>query len=83
MRTAGTHEVYYAWGYGGQFIFLVPNLKLVVVTTSASKPRTRSLSAHYRDARHLDAIYDLLERYLVPAAERVSHASAGRRTGTS
>lgn len=31
-------ETQYAWGYGGQFIVLVPALDLVVVTTSSSHP---------------------------------------------
>ncbi len=31
-------ETKYAWGYGGQFIILVPDLDLVVVTTSSSTP---------------------------------------------
>jgi CubicO group peptidase (beta-lactamase class C family) len=31
-------EVSYAWGFGGQFIVLVPELDLVVVTTSSSHP---------------------------------------------
>jgi CubicO group peptidase (beta-lactamase class C family) len=34
MRPLGGLQSYYAWGYGGQFIFLVPELELVVVTTS-------------------------------------------------
>ena len=29
-------RAYYAWGFGGQFIVLVPSLDLVVVSTSAA-----------------------------------------------
>lgn len=29
------HRVYFAWGFGGQYIFVVPDLELVVVTTSS------------------------------------------------
>jgi len=36
IREMGGHRAYYAWGFGGQYIFVVPDLDLVVVTTSAS-----------------------------------------------
>jgi len=36
MRTLAGVRTYYAWGYGGQFIFVVPSLDLVVVTTSST-----------------------------------------------
>ncbi len=36
MRELGGLQTYYAWGYGGQFIFLVPELELVAVTTSVA-----------------------------------------------
>jgi CubicO group peptidase (beta-lactamase class C family) len=35
MREIGGRQGYYAWGFGGQFIFLVPELDLVVVSTSS------------------------------------------------
>jgi CubicO group peptidase (beta-lactamase class C family) len=54
------YDVRYAWGYGGQFIFVVPALGLVVVTTSdPDAPRDRG---------HLGAVQGLLDRWLVPAA---------------
>ena len=31
----GNSEVCFAWGYGGQYIFVVPDLDLVIVTTSS------------------------------------------------
>jgi CubicO group peptidase (beta-lactamase class C family) len=43
---------YYAWGYGGQFIFVVPSKDLVIVTTSRA-----DVSTERRD--HLDGIYSL------------------------
>jgi CubicO group peptidase (beta-lactamase class C family) len=61
IRTVRGHKVYYAWGYGGQFVFVVPDLELVVVTTSAADAATR-------EHGHLEAIYALLEEYIVPAA---------------
>jgi CubicO group peptidase (beta-lactamase class C family) len=36
IREMGGHRSYHAWGFGGQYIFVVPGLDLVVVTTSAS-----------------------------------------------
>ena len=36
MREIAGHQAYFAWGFGGQYIILVPDLDLVVVTTSAS-----------------------------------------------
>lgn len=38
MRELGGVWAYYAWGFGGQFIFVVPKLETVVVTTSADSP---------------------------------------------
>ena len=47
-----------AWGYGGQLIFVVEPLDLVVVATSDSTPgRTRR--------GHLGALYDLVERQIL------------------
>ena len=56
------HTTYYAWGHGGQFIFVVPALRLVVATTSLPSPG---------DGRreHQRAIYDLMEQDIIPAAE--------------
>ena len=62
MRYQGTQKIFYAWGYGGQFIFVVPDLDLVAVTTSSTDPQGRT-SDHNR------RIYQIVEDYLVPAAE--------------
>ena len=48
----------YAWGYGGQFIILVPDMQLVVVTTSSSFP------GEERRAR-LRRLIDLIEFEIV------------------
>ena len=58
----GGHPTYYAWGHGGQFIFVVPALKLVVAATSVPLP-----GQGRREHQH--AIYDLMEQDIVPAAE--------------
>jgi CubicO group peptidase (beta-lactamase class C family) len=69
-RTAG-FETPYAWGYGGQFIVLVPDIDLVVVTTSSSTP-----SPERRSQRR--QIFDLVEDLVVaPAAAALG---AGRGT---
>jgi CubicO group peptidase (beta-lactamase class C family) len=36
MREMAGRQTYYAWGFGGQFIVLVPSLELVIVSTSAA-----------------------------------------------
>jgi CubicO group peptidase (beta-lactamase class C family) len=57
MRELAGRSAYYAWGYGGQFIFLVPDLEMVIVTTSSSQPGDERRS-------HLRAIYDLVEKII-------------------
>ena len=52
IRDFAGHRSFYAWGYGGQFIFVIPSKDLVVVTTSRS-----DVSRERRD--HLDAIYQV------------------------
>lgn len=59
IREFAGHKSFYAWGYGGQFIFVVPDLDLVVVTTSRA-----DVSRDRRD--HNDGIYRLVETLIVP-----------------
>jgi len=59
----GGQPAYYAWGHGGQFIFVVPGLKLVVAATSVP------LTGEGR-REHQRAIYDLMDQDIVPAVER-------------
>ena len=63
MKQSGAHRVFFAWGYGGQYIFVVPDLQLVMVTSSVADAATR-------DGSHLGAIHEILDRYVIPAAER-------------
>ena len=60
IRELAGHDVYYAWGYGGQFIFIVPDLELVVAMTSSSEPGSERRG-------HLGALYDMVEEAIIPA----------------
>lgn len=55
IREFAGQPAYYAWGYGGQFIFIIPGKDLVVVTTSRS-----DVSRERRD--HNDEIYAMVEQ---------------------
>ena len=59
--TRGVHA-HYAWGYGGQFVFVVPALELVVVMTSDAETR--------REGGHNSALHRLLDVGIVPAVAR-------------
>ncbi len=56
-RTSG-FDVYYASGYGGQYIFVVPDLDLTVVATSSLNNRT---------GRRRPSVYTLLRSRIIPA----------------
>jgi CubicO group peptidase (beta-lactamase class C family) len=58
IRELGGHRAYYAWGFGGQYIFVVPDLDLVVVTTSSSTVAEDRRS-------HRRTVFDLVEYLIV------------------
>ena len=58
VRELAGHDAYFAWGYGGQYAFVVPGLDLVIVTTSST-----AVSDLTRERRH--TIVDLVERFIV------------------
>jgi CubicO group peptidase (beta-lactamase class C family) len=53
------HPVYYAWGYGGQMIYILPDLRLTIVITS--DPGTPSGRSGYADDLH-----NLVARHIIP-----------------
>jgi CubicO group peptidase (beta-lactamase class C family) len=60
MRRSGDYDVYFAWGYGGQYVFIVPALELTVVTTSdAVSPR---------EGDHNRSLHRLVDDFFIPAA---------------
>jgi CubicO group peptidase (beta-lactamase class C family) len=54
IRSLASHSAYYAWGYGGQFVFVVPSARMVMVTTSDP-----NVTSERRE--HLEGIYALAE----------------------
>ncbi|MEZ5290689.1 MAG: serine hydrolase [Vicinamibacterales bacterium] len=59
----GGRETCFAWGYGGQYVFVVPSLDLVIATTSSP-----NVSEERRD--HRRQLVELLTRHvIVPLAE--------------
>jgi CubicO group peptidase (beta-lactamase class C family) len=58
IREMAGHETRYAWGFGGQFIVLVPTLNLIVVTTSSSNPGPGRRA-------HTQRMYDLVEHEVI------------------
>jgi CubicO group peptidase (beta-lactamase class C family) len=58
IRELGGRDAFYAWGFGGQYIFVVPDLDLVVVTTSASTV-AEDRRSHRRN------VFDLVEQLIV------------------
>ena len=55
-------KVHFAWGYGGQFIFVIPARQLVVVATSSL--------ARGRDGRHLGSVHGLVDRIIAAYSPR-------------
>jgi len=59
------YETCFAWGYGGQYVFVVPKLDLVLVTTSSP-----DVSEERRG--HRQVVFDILDRLVVTPIARAS-----------
>jgi len=60
LKEAGTHPVFFAWGYGGQFVFCVPDLRLVAVFTAQLTDDIGD------DPQQLAAVHEIVDAVLVP-----------------
>jgi len=58
VHQLGGHDTCFAWGYGGQYLFVVPDLDLVIATTASP-----NVSEERRD--HRRQVVDLLTRLVV------------------
>jgi CubicO group peptidase (beta-lactamase class C family) len=63
LRPQGDHESLIAVGFGGQFVYVIPGLDIVVVMTGDLD----GMPAHFRDNRML-CRFNLVEDFIVPAA---------------
>jgi CubicO group peptidase (beta-lactamase class C family) len=61
-HTFGGERVAFAWGYGGQYVFVVPRLDLVVAATSSLANRPPGSDDHN------EQILRLLGEFIIPAA---------------
>lgn len=67
LDEARGHPIYFAWGYGGQMVYVVPDLALTVVMTSDADVS--------RERGHIDALHRIVAERLIPAAEAGGSAS--------
>jgi len=77
-RELGGERVYFAWGYGGQFLFVVPRLDATIVATSSLEGR--------RERGQNRAVHRLVGRYVIPVLRQGAERgvlSAKRGTGSA
>ena len=72
IRNMAGYQAPYAWGFGGQFIFLVPELDLVVVSTSA-------VTLENDRRRHRFTVMDIIERLIIAPVGTWERDSASAR----
>lgn len=69
------YPMFYAWGYGGQFIFVVPDLELTVVSTADTNVA--------RGGSHLREVRRILADMIVPAALLGAGGTIADRPGSA
>lgn len=74
IRPLAGYESFHAWGFGGQYIFVVPPLDLVVVTTSSPEPSASTRDGADPRRRHRRTVDEIVERLVVPAVAAVRRA---------
>ena len=63
-RPVAGYDVYFAWGFGGQYIFIIPELNSVAVITSFLDNATQRRT-------YKEPIFDLLEDQIIPFLENI------------
>lgn len=58
-RSVAGYDIYFAWGFGGQYIFMIPELNSVAVITSYLGNATQRRT-------YKEPIFDLLEKNIIP-----------------
>jgi CubicO group peptidase (beta-lactamase class C family) len=58
-REVGGYKIHFAWGFGGQYIFIVQELNAVVVITS-------NLQGATQQRRYKEPVFELLENQMLP-----------------
>lgn len=76
LRDLAGMQVPVAWGYGGQLIFVVKELDLVVVATSESTPSSARRG-------HLRSLYDLVEEHVLLPARVQQHLAISFEEGNT
>ncbi|MTI87896.1 MAG: serine hydrolase [Balneolaceae bacterium] len=63
-KKAGDYTLYFAWGFGGQYIFIIPQLDAVVVLTSSLASATQRRS-------YKKPVFNLIETYIIPLLDNM------------
>jgi CubicO group peptidase (beta-lactamase class C family) len=74
IREMAGRQAYYAWGFGGQFIVLVPDLDLVIASTSAA-------TASDERRTHRRTVDDIIEHFIVAPIARAVETAPRRVLG--
>ncbi|WP_441000838.1 serine hydrolase domain-containing protein [Fodinibius sp. SL11] len=61
-KSVGNYKVYFAWGFGGQYIFMIPDLDAIVVLTGALENATQSRS-------YKEPVFSLLREHIISYLE--------------